>query len=320
MALSRYALYTAAVLALFLAARAAAAQDYPNKPVRIVAGAAGGGGDFTARLVAQGIAGALGQPVIVDNRGAPIIGAEYVSRAPADGYTLFVSGDSIWILPLLQKVSYDVLNDFAPVSLLVREVNVLVVHPSLPVHNVRDLIALAKAKPGALNYATSAIGTAQHIGTELFKIMAGVDIVNVPYRGTAPALSALLAGEAHVAFTDPSLAMPHVKTGKLRALAVTSAEPSALVPGLPTVAASGLPGFEAIGVTVMLAPAKTPQLIVRRLNQEIVRALRQPDIKEKFFNSGVEVVASTPEDLAATIKAEMVSFEKVIKDAGIKLN
>jgi tripartite-type tricarboxylate transporter receptor subunit TctC len=295
-------------------------QDYPNKPIRIVTGTAGGGSDFMARMVAQGISGPLGQSVVVDNRGAPILGAEFTSKAPPDGYTLFVSGDSVWILPLLQKVRYDVASDLSPITVLVREVNVLVVNPSMAVNSVTELIALAKAKPGKLNYGTGAGGTAQHIGMELFKSMAGVNIVHVPYKGTAPAVTALLSGEVHVAIIDPSLAMPHVTSGKLRALAVTSAQPSALVPGLPTVAASGLPGFEAIGMTAIWAPAKTPVAIIQRLNREILRMLDLPDVKEKLFNAGVEAFGNSPEEFAALIKSGTARWGKVIREAGIRFD
>jgi len=295
-------------------------QDYPNKPVRILGGAAGGGGDFVARQLAQGISGPLGQPVIVDNRSTAFLAAEVLSKSPPDGYALFIGGNAIWIGPLLQKMPYDVANDFSPISQLVREVKVLVVHPSLPVRSVKELIALAKAKPGALNYGAVGIGSGSHIGTELFKSMAGVNIVRVPFKGGATTIAALLSGEVQMVIADLGLAMPHVQSGKLRAVAVTSAEPSALVPGVPAVAASGLPAFESTGVTGIWAPAKTPAAIIKRLNQEIVRALNLPDAKEKFFNAGVEVVGSSPEQFAATIRSEVSSVGKVIKDVGIKVD
>ena len=179
---------------------------------------------------------------------------------------------------------------------------------------------MAKARPGELNYASGATGGSTHLAAELFKSMAGVNIVHVPYKGSAPAITALISGEVQLTITDVGLVAPHVKSGKLRALAVTSAEPSALVPGLPTVAASGLPGYEAVGMTGILAPAKTPAAIINRLNQEIVRVLNMPEVKEQFFNAGVEVVGSSPEQFAATIKSEIAKLGKVIKDAGIKVD
>ena len=301
-----------------LSAGLVSGQDYPVKPVRILGGAAGGGGDFVARQLAQGMAGPLGQPVIVENRSTAFLAAEAVAKSPSDGYAVFIGGNLIWIGPLLQRMPYDVEKDFAPISQLVREVKVLVVHPSLPVKTVKDLIALAKARPGALNYGAVGTGSGSHIGTELFKSMAGVDIVRVPFKGGATTIAALLSGEIQMVIADLGLAMPHVQSAKLRAVAVTSAEASALVPGVPTIAASGLPGFESTGVTGIWAPAKTPTAIIKRLNQEIVRALSLPDVKEKFLNAGVEVVGSLPEQFAATIRSEVSSVGKVIKDLGIR--
>jgi tripartite-type tricarboxylate transporter receptor subunit TctC len=319
MLIARFVARVVSVCLVLFATGTVSGQDYPNKPIRIVAGAAGGGGDFAARIVAQGIAGPLGQQVIVDNRAAPILAAEFVSKAPADGSTLYVSGNSIWIAPLLQKTPYDAVRDFAPVTVIVREVSVVVVHPSLPVKSIKELIALTKAKPGELNYGSAGIGSIAHLAGELFKSMAGVNLEVVQYKGGAAAITALISGEVQSAILDPRLAAPHVKSGKLRALAVTSATPSLAVPGLPTVSASGVPGYEAIGMTSMLAPAKTPAAIVNRLHQEIVRALNLPDVKEKFLNSGAETVGSSPEQFAATIKSEIAKWDKVIKDTGIKL-
>ena len=235
----------------------------------------------------------------------------------SDGYTLVSAGSPIWTLPLLQKMPYDPLRDFAPVSLMARSLNVLVVHPSLPVNSVKELIALAKAKPGALNYASGGTGGTGHLTGELFKSMAGVNIVHVPYKGAAAAISDLLAGQVQMTFDSPSTVMPLAKAGKLRALAVTSAEPTELVPGLPAVAAF-LPGFESVITFGMFAPAKTPAAIIKRLNQEIDRILKTADVKEKFFGRGMEVVHSSPEQFAAIIKSDLAMMGKVIKDAGIK--
>ena len=296
-----------------------AGQGFPSRPVRIVAGAPGSGSDFVSRIVAQGIAGPLGQPVVIDNRIA-VASAELVSKAPPDGYTLLVQGASLWIVGLLQKMTYDVLTDFSPVTIINREVLVLAVHPSLPAKSVKELIALAKSKPGALNYASGSIGGPAQLGVELLKSMSGTDIVGVPYKGSAAGITAVISGEVQLTVYDAGLVMPHVKAGKLRALAATSAEPSALAPGLPTVAASGLPGYELVGRTGVWAPAKTSPAIISRLNQEIVRLLQQPDVKAKFLASGAEAVGSTPEQFSATVKVELAKWRKVIKDANIKVD
>ena len=296
------------------------AQEYPSKPIRIVTTAPGGGGDFTSRVIAEGISGPLGQPVIVDNRATGLVASDFVAKAPPDGYTLTVAGGAFWIFPLLQKAPYDVVRDFSPISLLVREVNVVVVVPSLPVNSIKELIALAKKKPGALNYASTGVGGTDNLAAELFKSMASVNIVHVPYKGTAPGIAGLLGGEVQMAITDSGNVAAHVKSGRLRALAVTAAEPSALVPGLPTVAASGLPGYEMVGMTSIFAPAKTPVAIIKRLNQEIVRVLNLPNVKERFFNIGVEVVGSSPEQLASTVDTEIAKDSKIIRDAGIKVD
>ena len=295
-------------------------QDYPSKPIRIITGSAGGGNDTTSRDIAQGISGSLGQPVIVENRGQAALSAEAVAKAPPDGYTLLVVGASLWTIPLLQKVPYDVVRDYSPLSTISRDVFVVVVHPSLPVKSVKELIALAKARRGELNYATTSPGSVPTLAAELFKAMAGVNIVAVNYKGSAAITTAILSGEVQLTFADVNLQAPHVKTGKLRSLAVTSATPSALVPGLPTVAASGLPAYEAIGMTSILAPAKTPGAIMTRLNQEVVRYLNRPEVKERFLKAGSEIATSSPEELAATIRSDIAKWGKVIKDGGLKVD
>ena len=302
---------------MIMSAGVVTGQDYPNKPIRMLTAAAGSGSDFTARLVGQGISVPLGQPIIVDNRGNGFIAAEAVARSPADGYTLTLQGGAFHIAPLLQSLPYAVA-DLAPVSLLERTVLVLAVHPSLPVKSVKDLIALAKSKPGELNYATSITGGAGHLAGELLKSEAGVKITRVPYKNTTLGVAAVMGGEAQLVFADVGLVMPHVKSGKLRAVAVTSPQRSTLVPDLPTVAASGLAGFEMQTVSGILAPVKTPAAIINRLSQEIARLLSRPEVKEKFANAGLEPVGSTPEQYAATIKSDMVKIGKLIKDAGIK--
>lgn len=306
-----------AVLGSFTAS--AWAQQYPAKPVRIVTSSPGGGSDFVARAIANGIAGPLGQPVIVDNRTSGVIPIEVVSKAPADGYTLLVSGGVLWISPLLRKVPYDVATDFLPISLVTREIFVFAVHPSLPVKSIKELIALAKARPGELNYGAGDVGGTNYLTLELFKSMAGVNLVHVPYKAPAQVMTSLIAGEVQVAAYDASLTLPHAKTGRLRALAITSAEPSPLAPGLPALA-SALPGYEMVGRTGLLAPGKTPGAIITRLNQEVSRVLAAPEVKERFLNAGVDIVGGSPDVFAAAIKGDMSRISRVIKEAGLKIN
>ena len=315
----RIVAFSCAMLLAIASASIAHSQDYPSKAVRIIGPAPGGGGDFLARLVAQGISSPLGQPVIVENRPSGLLATEAVSRASPDGYTLLLTGSSFWIIPLLQNAPYKDA-DFAPLSLLAREVNVLAVHPSLPVKSVGQLIALAKARPGALNFSASTVGSPGHLAGELFKSMAGVNMVGVPYKGTALGIASLLSGEVQLVIADSGLIVPHAKSGKVRALAVTTAQPSPLVPGLPTVAASGLAGFEWIAATGMWAPAKTPIPILNRLNQEIVRLLSRTDVKDRLFNVGVESVGTSSEEFYTLIQTDMARVGKVVKDAGIKVN
>ena len=294
-------------------------QDYPSKPIRIYTTTAGGGSDFASRIIAAGISGPLGQPVVIENRGGGSLAAEPVGKAAPDGYSVFVGGAAFWILPLLQKTPYDVAN-FAPLTLISKEVFIVTVHPSLPVKSVKDLIALAKARPGELNYGSGAPGGPNHIAMELLKSMTGANIVQVPYKGPPAAVAAQVGGEVQVTLSDLSIVAPHIKSGRLRALAVTSAEPSALFPGLPTVSATGVPGYEWVGMTVSLVPAKTPRAIVNRLNQEFVRVLKTPEVREKFLSNGAETVGNSPDEFAALIKADTARISKVIKDAGIKVN
>ena len=320
MLLSRFAVGMFSVGLMLPGAGRVLGQDFPNKPVRIVTSVAGGGNDFAARLIAPGLATRLGQPVIVDNKGSTLLSTDISAKALPDGYTLHVNGALLWIYPMLQKAPYDAIRDFSPVALISTEPSLVAVHPSVAVNSIKELIALAKARPGVLNYGSTAAGGATHLAVELFKSMAGVNIVNVPYKGSGPAITALLSGEVQLLIFDVGLLLPHAKSGKLRALAVTSAEPSALVPGLPTVAASGLPGYEKVGMTGIWAPAKTPAAVINRLNQEIVRVLGQPEVKERVTNAGADIVASSPEQFAATIRSDMARMGKVIQDAEIKVN
>ena len=298
-------------------AGAVSGQNYPNKPVRIVTTAAGSGGDFPSRIIAQGISGPLGQPVIIDNKSGGLFASETVAKAPADGHTLVVNGASLWISPLLRKVSYDPVGDFSPISLLVREVFIVALHPSVAANNVKELIALAKSRPGELNFGSAGSGGANHPAAELFKSMAGIKIVHVPYKGAGAAITAVISGEVQLIFGSATAIMPLTKSLKVRPLAVTSDEQSTLYPTLPTVAAF-LPGYESVSKTAVFAPARTPQPIINRLHDEIVRLLNQAEVKEKFFNAGAEVVGSSPEQLAVTMKSEMIRLSKVIKEAGIR--
>jgi tripartite-type tricarboxylate transporter receptor subunit TctC len=307
-------------IAQSLTAGIVGAQDYPNKPVRILAGAAGGGSDFDARQIAGAISGPLGQNVIVDNRASALITAETLSKSAPDGYTFMVNGSSSWINPLLQKTPYDTLRDFAPITHIARTVLVVAVHPSVPARNIKELIALARAKPGELNYGAVTVGGPAHLAGELFKSLAQVKIVTVHFKAQAASVTALISGEMQVMFADPNAVLPHAKSGRLRALAITSAEPSAVVTGLPTVASSGLPGYELVGAGGMWAPAKTSAAIITRINQEVVRALGRPEIKERFFNAGLELIPTTPEAFDAMIRADITRMSKVIKDAGIKVD
>jgi tripartite-type tricarboxylate transporter receptor subunit TctC len=229
-----------------------------------------------------------------------------------------VASGALWIGALLQNVPYDPIRDFAPISLTTRSPNILAVHPSLPAKSVKELIALAKAKSGELVYGSAGTGSSTHLSAELFKAMAGINILHVPFKGTGPALNALLGGHVQLIFSSTNSLAPHVTSGRLRALAVTSAQPSALATGLPTVAASGLPGYEFVSVDGVFAPSKTPAAIINRLNQEVVRFFNTPTVKEQFFSTGSEAVGSTPEEFAAAVKAEMTRLGKLIKDVGIK--
>ncbi len=293
------------------------AQPYPNKPLRLATSEPGGGSDFAARLIAQGLTGVIGQRVVVDNRG--FIAGDIVARAAADGYTLILYGSPLWLAPFLRKnVPFDPVKDFAPVSLVVNTPNVLVVHPAAGVKSVSELIAIARARPGELNYSSASTGSTQHLGAELFKSMANVNIVRVPYKGSGPALTAVIGGQVQMMIPSAGSESAHVKSGRLRALAVTSAQPSALAPGLPTMAAAGLPGYESSSPFGIFAPAGTPVGIVRQLSTALSKVAGTPDIRDKFFNSGVETVGSTPEQLAATIKIEMAKWGKLIREVGIR--
>lgn len=315
------ALAAVAAAGMAVAGAAQAQGAFPLKPIRIVTAAVGGASDFTARLLAQGLSASLGQQVIVDNRGGAsgIIAAQMVAKSPADGYNLLLFTSPIWLLPLLQdNVPYDPVRDFAPISMTDSSPSVLVVHPSLPVKSVRELVALAKARPGELNYGTSSVGTGNHLAGELFMAMTGTKIERIGFKGMGAAINSLLGGQIQVLFPSAGSVAQHIRQGRVRALAVTSLEPSALAPGLPTVAQAGIPGYESQSRTVLFAPAKTPPAVIAKINTEVVRALTQAETRERLFNVSLEVIASTPQEAAAMIRAETVRMAKVIEDAGLR--
>jgi tripartite-type tricarboxylate transporter receptor subunit TctC len=303
--------------AMVLEVAPARAQNYPSRPVRIVLSNAGGSSDIAARMIVPALSASLGQPVIIDNRSGQL-GIVTARGAAPDGHTLLSYGGGLWLVPLMSdKLQYDPVKDFAPITLQFRVPNILVVHPSLASNSVKELIALAKAKAGQMNVASGSPGSASHLAAEMFNLLTRVNITRIPFAGAPPAITALIAGEVQLMFASPSTIQAHIKSGRVRALATTGPEISPLAPGLPTVAAT-VPGFEAEALTAMFAPAGTPAAIITRLNQEFVRALNQPDIREKLFNTGLVVSTGTPEHLAAFIKADMARMGKVIKEAGIR--
>ncbi|MDB5804395.1 MAG: tripartite tricarboxylate transporter substrate binding protein [Betaproteobacteria bacterium] len=317
-------LLLAVFLMAALAPRAALAQAdvYPSKPIRlIVTFAPGGSVDVVARLVAPKLSEKLGQQLVIENRAGAsgIIGTEAVATSRPDGYTLmmhtipFVANQFLYA-----KVPYT-LADFAPISLVTSSPGIVAVHPSVPARNVRELLALAKAKPGTLNYSSAGAGTNPHIAGELFNMLGNVDIVPIHYKGGGPALAALLAGEVSVSFNNMAEAAPHVKTGKIRALGVTGAKRTPVFPDLPTVAESGIPGYEFTTWNGLLAPKGTPDAIVRLINDKLKEALRSPDMVQRFEQMGLDNVAGTPEQFAASLKTESEKWGKVIKERNIRV-
>ena len=292
-------------------------QDFPNRPIRIITSLPGGGSDFASRLIAQARTPLFGQPVIVENRPSNITG-DVAMKAQPDGYTLLIDSNSFWFTPLMQKTPYEVLRDFSPVTIALIAPNIIAVHPSVAATSIRELIALAKAKPGQLNYAAS-IGSTPHLAIEILKSMAGINVVHIPYKGSGLAVTGVVSGESQLLSSSAASLAPFIKSGKLRALAVTSAQPSALLPGLPTVASAGLPGYDLSSLNGVFAAGKPPAAVINRPNRDIVRALNSPEVKEKFLSAGVETVGSTPEEFAAKIKSEVARIGKVVREAGIKI-
>ncbi len=302
----------------------AAAQAYPAKPIHLVVGyAAGGSTDSVARLLGQKLAEELGQPVVVENKpgAGATIASDYVAKAAPDGYTLFMSTIANTInTTLYKRLSFDFERDFAPVSLVATVPNVLVVNPDVPAKTVKEFIALAKSKPGEINFGSSGSGSSVHLSGELFNMAAGVKLTHVPYKGSAPAAVDLMSGQIQAMFDNLSTALPFIKAGKLRALAVTSAERSPAAPDIPTMAEAGLPECEVLSWFALVAPAKTPKDIVDRLNAATVKALADPAVKQQFAALGADPVSSTPAVLADLIKSETAKWAKVVKASGASVN
>lgn len=318
-----------AILALVCAAAATdmtavLAQAYPAKPIRfIVPFPPGGGNDLIARELAQHVTEPLGQPVIVENRpgASTLIGTEAAAKSLPDGYTLFMGNNStLTINPnLYKKLPYDAIRDFAPLSLLASAPFLLLAHPSLPAHSVKELIALARLRPGQLNFASSGLGIATHLAGEMLKVMAHIDIVHIPYKGAAPALTDLMGGQVELGFTNVLTALPHVRSARLRVLAVTSKTRSRVLPQVPAIAESGLPDYEASVWYAILAPARTPAPALTRLHSEFVKALQQPKVQERLASDGASIVGSSPDVLARTIEADTARWGKVIRQNRIFL-
>ena len=312
-------------LAVALLPLPAAAQAYPDKPIRVIVPVpAGGTPDVVARMVAPGLSSLLGQQLVIDNRGGAgaLIGTELAARAVPDGYTLFFSSPGpLTILPHLQKkIAYDPMRDFAPVSLICIGPFLLIAHPAVPVKAVKELIALAKAEPGKLNYASAGNGTPNHLAMELFKSMAGVNMTHVPYKGAPQAITDLIGGSVELMFNSIPPALPHIRSGRLKLLAVASVRRSPQLPDVPTIGEAGVPGFEAITWFGLLVPAKTPQQIVARLNELVVKVVRAPELKSQFEILGYEAVGGSPGEFAAFIRAESEKYAKAVKLSGAKVD
>ncbi|TAK46348.1 MAG: tripartite tricarboxylate transporter substrate binding protein [Betaproteobacteria bacterium] len=311
------------IAALAIAGHAPA--QFPSRPITMVVGfAPGGGTDTVARILAKTVSEGLGQQVVVDNKAGAggNIATDYVAKAAPDGHTILLGNvGSLTVAPhLLASLPYDPLRDFAPITMAVVFANVIVVHPSVPAKTLAEFVRLAKEKPGQLTYGSSGIGGAGHLAGELLRIMAGIDLVHVPYKGGGPAMQGLLGGQISAYFATPVAAGPHMKAGKARAIASTGTTRSPFLPEVPTVAESGYPGYEAINWYAYVAPAKTPKDIVERLNREIVRALGSPEVKELLAKQGLEPKPSTPEELARTMEREYATWGRVVKEAKITAN
>ncbi len=310
--------------AMALSAGIARADEYPSHPIRlIVPYAAGGGADGVARIIAKRVGETIGQAIVIENRGGggSIIGTEFVNKSEPDGYTLLLGQSGpISINPAVYRnLPYDPLKDFAPVTMTTAYPYIMVVNPSLGVKTLAEFVALARSKPGQLNYGTTGVGAANHLVTELFDSKAGIKMTHIPYRGTALAVTDLIAGQVQVVFADPISALPHLKAGTLLALAVTSKERSPVAPDVPTIAESGYPGFDAIAWHGILAPARTPPAIVRKLNAEIVQALKDPQTKSLLEKQAMQTVGSSPEDFASFIRQDIAIWKDVADQAKVEV-
>ena len=316
-------LFRAVMLALLaLATTTALSQPYPVKPLRFIVGfVPGGGSDFIARLISQKLTDALSRPVIVENRpgAGAVIATELVAKAPADGYTLLLgSAGPFGIVPALSpKTPYDALKDFDPITLVVIMPFVMTVHPSLPVRNIKDLIALAKSKPGQLNFGSPGHGSTNHLANEMLKIMAQIDMTHVPYKGVSAAMTDVIAGQIQILSGDLTTLLPPVKAGRLRAIAVTSAKRSSIALDIPTIAESGVPGYDTSGWFGVVVPAGTPKPIVERLNTEIVKAITTPESRERLGTLGGDVVANTPAEFATHIRNDHAKWARLVKRIGL---
>ncbi len=308
--------------ALLLATPSFAAQAYPSKAIRfIVPFPPGGGNDIVGRIVAMKLAEGFGQSVVVDNRGGAggIVGTEITAKSPPDGYTMLINNISLAVNEtLVPKLPYDTLKDLAPVTLVGRQPNMLVVFPGMPVKTMRDLLALAKAKPRQINYGSGGIGTASHLATELLNMMASIQLVHVPYKGLGPALTDLMGGQIQVIISTMASAMPQVKAGKLRPIAVTTAKRSAFFPEVPTMDEAGVRGYEFDTWYALVMPARTPRAIIDRVNAEMAKVASSPAVKEQFSPQGLETAHTTPEALAAYLKSEVAKWGKVIRASGAR--
>jgi len=303
----------------------AVAETWPDKPIRLILGVpAGATPDVTARVVMPGLSQLLGQPLVADNRGGAggLIGAEIAAKSAPDGYTLFISSPgALTILPHMRKsVPYDTLRDFAPISLISVGPFVLITHPSVPVKTVKELIALAKAQPGKLNYASAGNGVANHLAMEMFKQMAGVDITHVPYKGAPQAVTDVLAGHMNMMFNSIAPLVANIKAGRLRVLGIASSKRSPQLPDVPTISEAGVPGFEAVNWFGMFAPAKTPKPIIKRVNEAVVKVLRLPEVQAQFIALGADPVGDSPEEFAAFLRRDMERYAKVVKLSGAKVD
>ena len=307
------------ILAGLVFAGNAVPQTYPAKPVRFIVGP---GPDALARVIGQKLSAAWGQRVIIDQRGGGggTISAEAVAKAAPDGYTLLLATGTHTINPSMYKVSYDMVRDFAPVTLLASTPFILAVHPSVPANSVGELIVLAKTSPGKLNYGSGGSGTPPHLATELFKTLAGVNIVHVPYKTVAAAITDLIAGQVQVMFTVGPAGLPQIRAGRIRGLAVSTAKRSAFAPELPTVAEAGLAGFDVFGWNGLLAPAGTPRAVIAKLHDEITRALRIPEVRQRIASFGFEPVGNSPEEFGEFVKTEIAQWAKVAKESGARVD